>query len=44
LIEKALELKMEGKTLREIGKDMGISFQKVDRLIKAASKNSCAQL
>jgi len=37
LIERATELKMEGKSLREIAKDMGITHQKVDRLIKAAS-------
>ena len=34
-MEQAAQLKLEGKTLREIGKEMGISFQKVDRLIKA---------
>lgn len=38
LIEKAVTLKLEGKSLREIGKEMGISFQKADRLIKAASQ------
>ena len=34
-MEQAAQLKLEGKSLREIGKEMGISFQKVDRLIKA---------
>jgi RecA-family ATPase len=34
-MEQAAQLKLEGKTLREIGKEMGISFQKADRLIKA---------
>ncbi|MES2807317.1 MAG: AAA family ATPase [Bacteroidota bacterium] len=38
LIEQAVKLKMEGKSLREIGKEMNISFQKADRLIKAASQ------
>jgi RecA-family ATPase len=37
LIEQAIELKLEGKSLREIGRTMDISFQKADRLIKAAS-------
>jgi RecA-family ATPase len=37
LIEKAVALKLEGKSLREIGKKMNISFQKADRLLKAAS-------
>ncbi len=39
-IDKAIELKLEGKSLREIGAAMGISFQKADRLIKAASKRN----
>jgi RecA-family ATPase len=34
-MEQAAQLKLQGKTLREIGKEMGISYQKVDRLIKA---------
>lgn len=34
--EKALELKAQGLTLREIGNELGISFQKVDRLLKNA--------
>jgi RecA-family ATPase len=34
-IEQAKQLKLEGKSLREIGKAMGISYQKVDRLLKA---------
>jgi RecA-family ATPase len=38
LIDQAVGLKMQGKTLREIGNEMGINFQKVDRLIKAASQ------
>jgi len=37
-IQQAVQLKLEGKTLREIGKIMDISFQKADRLIKAANK------
>jgi len=37
-IEQAVQLKLEGKTLREIGKIMEISFQKADRLIKASTK------
>jgi hypothetical protein len=39
-MEQAAKLKLEGKTLREIGKEMGISFQKVDRLIKAGTANA----
>lgn len=35
LIERAQALKAEGLTLRDIGKQMGISHQKVDRLLKA---------
>ncbi len=31
-----LELRAEGKTLREIGAQLGMSFQKVDRIIKAS--------
>ncbi len=38
-IARAIELKLQGKSLREIGKEMGISFQKADRLIKAGSKD-----
>jgi RecA-family ATPase len=40
LIDQAVVLKLEGKSLREIGREMGISFQKADRLIKAASKRN----
>jgi RecA-family ATPase len=36
-MEQAAQLKLEGKSLREIGKAMGISFQKADRLIKAGT-------
>jgi RecA-family ATPase len=36
-IEQAVQLKLEGKTLREIAKIMGINFQKADRLIKAST-------
>ena len=36
--ERALELHAAGLSLREIGSDLGISFQKVDRLLKAAEK------
>ncbi|MES2376354.1 MAG: AAA family ATPase [Bacteroidota bacterium] len=39
-MDKAIELKLAGKTLREIGKDMGISHQKADRLIKAATQRA----
>jgi RecA-family ATPase len=39
-IEQAVQLKLEGKSLREIGKIMDISFQKVDRLIKASTKKA----
>ena len=39
-IEQAVQLKLQGKTLREIGKVMGISFQKADRLIKASTAKS----
>ncbi len=35
-VDQAAQLKLEGKSLREIGKAMGISFQKADRLIKAS--------
>ena len=35
-ISQALKLKQEGKSLREIGRLMDISFQKVDRLLKAS--------
>jgi len=38
-IAKATELKLQGKSLREIGKEMGISFQRVDRLLKAGVKD-----
>ncbi|MDB5158006.1 MAG: hypothetical protein JWR50_2713 [Mucilaginibacter sp.] len=40
LIEQAVAHKLEGKTLRETGKAMGISHQKVDRLLKAASQKN----
>ncbi|MFI5139727.1 MAG: AAA family ATPase [Sphingobacteriales bacterium] len=36
--EKALELRTQGLSLREIGTELGISFQKVDRLLKTAEK------
>jgi RecA-family ATPase len=39
LIAQALILKAEGLTLRDIGKQMGISHQKVDRLLKSAANN-----
>ncbi len=35
-IEQAVQLKLEGKSLREAAKAMGISYQKVDRLLKAS--------
>ena len=38
-IEQAVTLKLEGKTLREIAGIMNISFQKVDRMIKASYNN-----
>jgi hypothetical protein len=34
--EEVLALRAEGKTLREIGAQLGMSFQKVDRIIKAS--------
>jgi hypothetical protein len=37
-MQEAVKLRLEGLTLREIGKKMNISFQKVDRLVKAADK------
>jgi RecA-family ATPase len=37
-IEQATKLKLEGKTLRDIAGIMNISYQKVDRLIKAGNK------
>ena len=37
-IERAVQLKNEGKTLREIANIMGIHFGKVDRLLKAHVK------
>jgi len=39
-MEQAAQLKLEGKTLREIAKEMNISFQKVDRLIKAQTSKA----
>ena len=36
-MEQAVQLKLEGKSLREIAKVMDISFQKVDRLLKAST-------
>ena len=39
-MERAAQLKLEGKTLREIGKEMGISYQKVDRLLKAQTSKA----
>jgi hypothetical protein len=38
--EQILQLRAEGKTLREIGAQLGISFQKVDRIIKASQTES----
>ena len=38
--EQAVELRTQGMSLREIGNQLGISFQKVDRLLKAAAKKS----
>ncbi|BAU54868.1 AAA family ATPase [Mucilaginibacter gotjawali] len=37
-IDTAVNHRLQGLSLRDIGKEMGISFQKVDRLIKAAEK------
>jgi RecA-family ATPase len=37
-IEQAVDLKMQGKSLREIAKAMNINYQKVDRLLKAAQQ------
>jgi len=36
-IEQAVQLKLEGKSLREIANIMGINYQKVDRLLKAST-------
>ncbi|MBS1525758.1 MAG: AAA family ATPase [Bacteroidetes bacterium] len=38
LTDRAVELKQQGMTLREIGAELGISFQKADRLLRAAKK------
>jgi len=38
LIEKALELKQQGLTLRQIAAELGIHHNRVDRLIKTAEK------
>jgi RecA-family ATPase len=35
LMDKAVQLKLEGKSLREIADEMGIHFAKVNRLLKA---------
>jgi RecA-family ATPase len=39
-MEKAVKLRLEGLSLRDIAKQMGIGYQKVDRLIKAAEKRN----
>ena len=39
-IDQAAQMKLEGKTLREIGKALGISYQKADRLLKARTANA----
>jgi len=39
-VEQAAQLKLQGKSLREIAKIMGINFQKVDRLLKASTAGS----
>jgi hypothetical protein len=36
---KAIELKSRGKSLREIGRELGISFMKVNRMLKAADNS-----
>jgi len=38
ITDRALELKQQGLTLRQIGDELGINFQKVDRLLKATRK------
>ena len=37
-VDQVVKLRLEGKSLRQIGKDLNISHQKVDRLLKAADK------
>lgn len=39
-INAAVQLRTEGLSLREIGKKMGINYQKADRLLKAAEKRA----
>jgi len=38
-MDEVVQLRLQGLTLREIGEKLGIPFQKVDRLLKAADKN-----
>jgi RecA-family ATPase len=39
-MDQAVKLRLEGLSLREAAKQMGIGYQRVDRLIKAADKRS----
>ncbi len=39
-IDQAVALKLEGKSLREIAKDLNINFNRVDRLLRAAKQKS----
>lgn len=40
IIKRVTELKASNYSLREIGKELGISHQKVDRILKAAAEKS----
>jgi RecA-family ATPase len=40
LMDKAMALNQQGQTLRQIGQQLGISHQKVDRLLKTAARKN----
>lgn len=40
MLDRAVELKQQGLSLREIADELGISHQKVDRLLKSAQKQN----